>query len=150
MRPSPSKQAEPAFTSAEVRETSGSRSRGRSRAISNVPNKRQPYGKLLAASGILLAVVLISALMTTFLQAPNLDALADATAVPSVEPTPSPEPTITPTPAVYAPFGAQYGYGGANLIPDTPTPNPLAPVPTAAPTDTPAPDAEKEFHRRGR
>lgn len=109
------KQAEPAFTSAEVRETSGSRSRGRSRAISNAPN-RQPYGKLLAASGILLAVVLVSALMTTFLQAPNLDALADATAVPSVEPTPSPEPTITPTPAVYAPFGAQYGYGGANLV----------------------------------
>ena len=134
------KQAEPAFTSAEVRETSGSRSRGRSRAISNVPN-RQPYGKLLAASGILLAVVLVSALMTTFLQAPNLDALADATAVPSVEPTPSPEPTITPTPAVYAPFGAQYGYGGANLIPDTPAPNPLTPVPTAAPTDTPAPTA---------
>ena len=134
------KQAEPAFTSAEVRETSGSRSRGRSRAISNVPN-RQPYGKLLAASGILLAVVLVSALMTTFLQAPNLDALADATAVPSVEPTPNPEPTITPTPAVYAPFGAQYGYGGANLIPDTPTPNPLTPVPTAAPTDTPAPTA---------
>ena len=135
------KQAEPAFTSAEVRETSGSRSRGQSRAISNVPNKRQPYGKLLAASGILLAVVLVSALMTTFLQAPNLDALADATAVPSVESTPSPEPTITPTPAVYAPFGAQYGYGGANLIPDTPTPNPLTPVPTAAPTDTPAPTA---------
>ena len=134
------KQAEPAFTSAEVRETSGSRSRGRSRAISNAPN-RQPYGKLLAASGILLAVVLVSALMTTFLQAPNLDALADATAVPSVEPTPNPEPTITPTPAVYAPFGAQYGYGGANLIPDTPTPNPLTPVPTAAPTDTPAPTA---------
>ena len=133
------KQAEPAFTSAEVRETSGSRSRGRSRAISNAPNKRQPYGKLLAASGILLAVVLVSALMTTFLQAPNLDALADVTAVPSVEPTPSPEPTITPTPAVYAPFGAQYGYGGANLIPDTP--NPLTPVPTAAPTDTPAPTA---------
>ena len=134
------KRAEPAFISAEVRETSGSRSRGRSRAISNVPN-RQPYGKLLAASGILLAVVLVSALMTTFLQAPNLDALADATAVPSVEPTPSPEPTITPTPAVYAPFGAQYGYGGANLIPDTPTPNPLTPVPTVAPTDTPAPTA---------
>ena len=116
----PSKQAEPAFTSAEVRETSSSRPRGRSRAISNVPNRRQPYGRLLAASGILLAVVLVSALMTTFLQAPNLDALADATAVPSVEATPSPEPTITPTPAVYAPFSAQYGYGGANLIPDTP------------------------------
>ena len=142
MRPSP-KRAEPAFTSAEVRETPSSRSRGRSRAISDVPKKRQPYGRLLAASGVLLAVVLVSALMTTFLQAPNLDALADATAVPSVEPTPSPEPTITPTPAVYAPFGAQYGYGGANLIPDTPTPDPtdITPMPTAAPTDPPAPTA---------
>ena len=60
MRPSP-KRAEPACTSAEACKTSSSRSRGRSRAISNVPNKRQPYGKLLAASGILLAVVLVSA-----------------------------------------------------------------------------------------
>ena len=103
----------------------------------------QPFGRLIAACGILLAVVLVSALMTTFLQKPNLDALADnaATAVPEVDPTPTPEPTITPTPAVYAPFGAQYGYGGANLIPETPTPDPasITPVPTAAPTDTPAP-----------
>ena len=81
--------------------------------------------------------------MTTFLQKPNLDALADnaATAAPEVDPTPTPEPTITPTPAVYAPFGAQYGYGGANLIPETPTPAPVSvtPTPTAAPTDTPKP-----------
>ena len=94
-------------------------------------------------SAILLAVVLVSALMTTFLQKPNLDALADnaATAAPEVDPTPTPEPTITPTPAVYAPFGAQYGYGGANLIPETPTPAPVSvtPTPTAAPTDTPKP-----------
>ena len=95
------------------------------------------------ACGILLAVVLVSALMTTFLQKPNLDALADnaATAAPEVDPTPTPEPTITPTPAVYAPFGAQYGYGGANLIPETPTPDPVSvtPTPAAAPTDTPEP-----------
>mgnify|MGYP004462838709 FL=1 len=103
----------------------------------------QPFGRLIAACGILLAVVLVSALMTTFLQKPNLDALADntATATPEIDPTPTPEPTVTPTPAVYAPFGAQYGYGGANLIPETPTPDPasITPVPTAAPTDTPAP-----------
>ena len=76
----------------------------------NAPS--QPFGRLIAACGILLAVVLVSALMTTFLQKPNLDALADnaATAAPEVDPTPTPEPTITPTPAVYAPFGAQYGY----------------------------------------
>ena len=107
----------------------------------NAPS--QPFGRLIAACGILLAVVLVSALMTTFLQKPNLDALADnaATAAPEVDPTPTPEPTITPTPAVYAPFGAQYGYGGANLIPETPTPDPVSvtPTPTAAPTDTPEP-----------
>lgn len=107
----------------------------------NAPS--QPFGRLIAACGILLAVVLVSALMTTFLQKPNLDALADnaATAAPEVDPTPTPEPTITPTPAVYAPFGAQYGYGGANLIPETPTPDPVSvtPTPAAAPTDTPKP-----------
>ena len=107
----------------------------------NAPS--QPFGRLIAACGILLAVVLVSALMTTFLQKPNLDALADnaATAAPEVDPTPTPEPTITPTPAVYAPFGAQYGYGGANLIPETPTPDPVSvtPTPSAAPTDTPEP-----------
>lgn len=107
----------------------------------NAPS--QPFGRLIAACGILLAVVLVSALMTTFLQKPNLDALADnaATATPEVDPTPTPEPTITPTPAVYAPFGAQYGYGGANLIPETPTPDPVSvtPTPAAAPTDTPKP-----------
>ena len=107
----------------------------------NAPS--QPFGRLIAACGILLAVVLVSALMTTFLQKPNLDALADnaATAAPEVDPTPTPEPTITPTPAVYAPFGAQYGYGGANLIPETPTPDPVSgtPTPTAAPTQPPAP-----------
>lgn len=107
----------------------------------NAPS--QPFGRLIAACGILLAVVLVSALMTTFLQKPNLDALVDnaATAAPEVDPTPTPEPTITPTPAVYAPFGAQYGYGGANLIPETPTPDPVSvtPTPAAAPTDTPEP-----------
>ena len=107
----------------------------------NAPS--QPFGRLIAACGILLAVVLVSALMTTFLQKPNLDTLADnaATAAPEVDPTPAPEPTITPTPAVYAPFGAQYGYGGANLIPETPTPDPVSvtPTPAAAPTDTPKP-----------
>lgn len=107
----------------------------------NAPS--QPFGRLIAACGILLAVVLVSALMTTFLQKPDLDALADnaATAAPEVDPTPTPEPTITPTPAVYAPFGAQYGYGGANLIPETPTPDPVSvtPTPAAAPTDTPKP-----------
>lgn len=62
----------------------------------NAPS--QPFGRLIAACGILLAVVLVSALMTTFLQKPNLDALADnaATAAPEVDPTPTPEPTHHP------------------------------------------------------
>ena len=63
-----------------------------------------------------------------------------ATATPL--PTPTPEPTITPTPAVYAPFGAQFGFGGEALIPDTPQPTPApagaTPAPTPEPTAAPA------------
>ena len=60
----------------------------------NAPS--QPFGRLIAACGILLAVVLVSALMTTFLQKPNLDALADnaATAAPEIDPTPTPAPRL--------------------------------------------------------
>ena len=58
-------------------------------------------------------------------------------------------PELTPTPAVFAPFGAQYGYGGEDLIPlstaladeeiplftPDPTPSPT-PLPTATPVTT--------------
>lgn len=73
---------------------------------------------------------------------PKIDpATLNPTAVPGSPtpiPTPTPEPTITPTPAVFAPFGAQYGHGGENLIPETPTPEP---TPSPTPTQVPAPTA---------
>ena len=73
---------------------------------------------VLFAALALCSIVALSAGMTTLLQPPNLDVLAEPTdSAPTADPTPSPEPTATPTPAVYAPFGAQYGYGGADLIP---------------------------------
>lgn len=95
---------------------------------------------LLAALAVLLIVVLCIAATSLM---PQVDPAAfEPTAEPGTPtplPTPSPEPTITPTPAVYAPFGAQYGYGGENLIPETPTPEPtVEPTPTAGPSATPA------------
>ena len=104
--------------------------------------------RVLAAACAVGLIVLVSVLMTGLLQPPNMDAIASMQAAmqgitpapPTPEPTPSPEPTITPTPAVYAPFGAQYGFGGEELIPETPTPIPgqPTPTPTVAPTATTA------------
>ena len=85
---------------------------------------------------ILLIVALSSALTTLLPKSEHV--LSSAAAESTPLPTPTPEPTITPTPAVYAPFGAQYGFGGEDLIPETPTPAPTA-VPTNAPTPTPKP-----------
>ena len=88
-----------------------------------------PLLRVLPAGLCLIAVVLVFAWLSTLMRKPNPVTAAADPVQEAVEATPSPVPTITPTPAVYAPFGAQYGYGGAELIPDTPTP---------APTDTPA------------
>ena len=115
------------------------------RPTSKKRKKALPNGlmRVLFAALALCAIVAFSAGMTTLLQPPNLDVLAEPTdSAPTADPTPSPEPTATPTPAVYAPFGAQYGYGGADLIPKTPTPDPAqsTPIPTAEPT--PAPTAK--------
>ena len=75
--------------------------------------------------------------MTSVMQMPEPEATPEITPAP----TPSPVPTITPTPAIYAPFGAQYGHGGEELIPATPTPTPTAmPEPTPKPTATPVPE----------
>ena len=107
------------------------------------PQDNPVFRVLIAALAVML-VVLVCVGMTSLM--PKIDPGEQATdqAVPenaeTAEPTPEPEPTVTPTPAVYAPFGAQYGFGGADLIPDTPTPDPAAtptPQPTAALTATP-------------
>jgi len=101
--------------------------------------QENPFGKtLLAAAGIALIVLLcvgVNSLM------PRIDpAVYAPESTPTPVPTPTPEPTTTPTPAVFAPFGAQYGFGGENLIPETPTPEPTAtPVPGPSPTPTPVP-----------
>ncbi len=113
-------------------------------------NAQSAFKRVLFAALALCAIVAFSAGMTTLLQPPNLDVLAEPTdSAPTADPTPSPEPTATPTPAVYAPFGAQYGYGGANLIPETPTPDPAqsTPIPTAAPTSAPTSEAARTLKK---
>ena len=108
------------------------------------------FMRVLFAALALCAIVAFSAGMTTLLQPPNLDVLAEPTdSAPTANPTPSPEPTATPTPAVYAPFGAQYGYGGADLIPKTPTPDPAqsTPIPTAEPTPAPTAKAARTLKK---
>ena len=108
------------------------------------------FMRVLFAALALCAIVALSAGMTTLLQPPNLDVLAEPTdSAPTADPTPSPEPTATPTPAVYAPFGAQYGYGGADLIPKTLTPDPAqsTPIPTAEPTPAPTAKATRTLKK---
>ena len=122
------------------------------RPTSKKRKKALPNGlmRVLFAALALCAIVALSAGMTTLLQPPNLDVLAEPTdSAPTADPTPSPEPTATPTPAVYAPFGAQYGYGGADLIPKTPTPDPAqsTPIPTAAPTAAPTSEAARTLKK---
>ena len=122
------------------------------RPTSRKRKKALPNGlmRVLFAALALCAIVALSAGMTTLLQPPNLDVLAEPTdSAPTADPTPSPEPTATPTPAVYAPFGAQYGYGGADLIPKTPTPDPAqsTPIPTAAPTSAPTSEAARTLKK---
>ena len=122
------------------------------RSTSKKRKKALPNGlmRVLFAALALCAIVALSAGMTTLLQPPNLDVLAEPTdSAPTADPMPSPEPTATPTPAVYAPFGAQYGYGGADLIPKTPTPDPAqsTPIPTAAPTSAPTSEAARTLKK---
>ena len=122
------------------------------RPSSKKRKKALPNGlmRVLLAALALCAIVALSAGMTTLLQPPNLGVLAEPTdSAPTADPTPSPEPTATPTPAVYAPFGAQYGYGGADLIPKTPTPDPAqsTPIPTAAPTSAPTSEAARTLKK---
>lgn len=93
---------------------------------------------LAAAATVLIVLVCIAATSLMPKVDPALLEPAASPGTPTPVPTPTPEPTITPTPAVYAPFGAQYGHGGENLIPETPTPQPT-PTPTPSPMPTPSP-----------
>lgn len=114
--------------------------------------QKSPLLRVIPAGLAVIAVVLLSAGLSRLMQKPVPESLlsgdSPSSAAPTEIPTPSPEPTITPTPAVYAPFGAQFGYGGEELIPETPTPEPTAvPSPTPRPTDTPLPEPTKENYR---
>lgn len=101
------------------------------------PQQPNPLLRVLLAAAAVGLIVLLSAGMTRLLQKPSADVLAAAQGItpapPTPEPTPSPEPTITPTPPMYAPFGAQYGYGGEELLPHTPTPAPDVRTATPSP-----------------
>ena len=122
--------------------------------------QRRPAGsffaRFLLAASLLALVVLASASLTRLLAQPDLDALngaaAEASRTPTPEPTPSPVPTLTPTPRANAPFGAQYGYGGEDLIPETPRPEETPVVFSPAPAETPEPAPTPEGYatlRRG-
>lgn len=93
----------------------------------------------------LCVVVIAAACMGASSLMPELEPLEKpASGTPAPVLTPSPEPTLSPTPAVFAPFGAQYGHGGEDLIPETPTPVPTytpTPAPLATPTPVPEPAA---------
>ena len=114
-----------------------------------------PLLRLPAAAAALLLVVLLFARLSRHLVPadPVLSgAEAEISLVPTGEPTPSPVPTITPTPRAYAPFGAQYGYGGSDLIPETPAPEADGVLFTPQPRETPTPEpteAPQRTLRRG-
>ena len=101
-----------------------------------------PLLRTLLAAGIVLLIVLLCVGVNSVM--PKIDpAIFEPTptplsGTPTPIPTPTPLPTITPTPAVFAPFGAQYGHGGEELIPAAPTATPTF-TPTPAPRNTPAP-----------
>jgi len=119
----------------------------RSRRRQPAPNHRQPNNPvlrtLLAACGVALIVLLcigVNSIMPKIDPAIYAPAPTPLNGTPTPVPTPSPLPTITPTPPIFAPFGAQYGHGGEDLIPQTPTPVPTStPTPTAVPKATAAP-----------
>ena len=127
------------------------RRRRRSRADSPL------FRVLAAAAGVVLIVLLcmgVTAMMPK--QPPEIAVAAGDSALsaqdePTPEPTAEPSPGATDTPPVFAPFGAQYGYGGADLIPSTPTPDPAlateAPRATDAPTPQPTPSGYTTLRR---
>ena len=107
----------------------------------------------VALAGLCVIVIAAASIAAASLM-PQLEPLSPADAPASTPmPTHTPEPTLSPTPAIFAPFGAQYGHGGSELIPETPSPVPAqtptsapltahtpTPVPSAKPTPTPIPE----------
>ncbi len=108
-----------------------------------------PLLRLLLMICVIAFIVPLSILATKLIPRNDADQsavdIAEFTPEPVPESTPesTPDPNIaTPTPAVYAPFGAQYGYGGEDLLPETPTPTPTPtpPLVTLVPVVTATPD----------
>ena len=112
------------------------------RAQKKTPPLEQPLVRVLLAFAAIALIVFACSGLTSLMPKPDPEDFVQAgsTAAATDEPTPSPVPTVTPTPAEFAPFGVQYGYGAASLIPATPTPDAAA-APTPAPTPTPLPTA---------
>ena len=127
------------------------RRRRRSRADSPL------FRVLAAAAGVVLIVLLCMGVTAMMPKQPPETAVSAGDSALSAqdeqtpEPTAEPSPGATDTPPVFAPFGAQYGYGGADLIPATPTPDPAlateAPRATDAPTPQPTPSGYTTLRR---
>ena len=110
-----------------------------------VPPLEQPLVRVLLAFAAVALIVFACSGLTSLMPKPDpADFVQAGSVTPSPEetsePTSSPVPTVTPTPAEFAPFGVQYGYGDASLIPETPVPD-ITPTPTSQPTPTPQPTA---------
>ena len=118
------------------------------RAQKKTPPLEQPLVRVLLAAAAVALIVFACTGLTALLPKPDPEDFVQAGSAPTpvpeetAEPTPSPVPTVTPTPAEFAPFGVQYGYGDASLIPATPTPGAgVTPSPAQAVTPSPQPTA---------
>ena len=118
------------------------------RAQRKTPPLEQPLVRVLLAAAAVALIVFACTGLTALLPKPDPEDFVQAGSAPTpvpeetAEPTPSPVPTVTPTPAEFAPFGVQYGYGDASLIPATPTPGAgVTPSPAQAVTPSPQPTA---------
>lgn len=118
------------------------------RAQKKTPPLEQPLVRVLLAAAAVALIVFACTGLTALLPKPDPEDFMQAGSAPTpvpeetAEPTPSPVPTVTPTPAEFAPFGVQYGYGDASLIPATPTPGAgVTPSPAQAVTPSPQPTA---------
>lgn len=118
------------------------------RAQKKTPPLEQPLVRVLLAATAVALIVFACTGLTALLPKPDPEDFVQAGSAPTpvpeetAEPTPSPMPTVTPTPAEFAPFGVQYGYGDASLIPATPTPGAgVTPSPAQAVTPSPQPTA---------